>query len=198
MGKVFSFAGVPRRLWLFAVLCGAMLQGAAPAFALDPGKAFHHYVRNIWSIQHGLPQISVQAVVQDHQGYIWLATQACVARFDGVRFTTFSPETRPELPGLWTRSLLVDAGGRVWIGTYKGLAVFENGAFKRIPIADLAQFPSLDINAIVEDEGRIVVATTDGVFDLQGGKLVHRTGSPAPALPSITVAGGRCQGKVSG
>jgi len=198
MGKRHFFAVCARRLLECALLCGVMLLGAAPAFALDPGKAFHHYVRNIWSIQHGLPQISVQAVVQDHQGYIWLATQAGVARFDGVRFTTFSPETRPELPGLWTRSLMVDTHGRVWIGTYKGLAVFENGHFKRIPIADPAQFPALDINAIIEDEGHIVVATTNGVFDLTAGKLVHRAGSPAPATSLIRSADGLWIGGLGG
>ncbi|UUZ49061.1 hypothetical protein LP420_00620 [Massilia sp. B-10] len=103
-----------------------------------------------------------------------------MARFDGVRFTIYSPVTNPELPGVWTRSLMVDSGGRVWIGTYKGLAVFENGVFRTIAIADKAQYPALDINAIVEDEGRIVVGTTNGVFDVADGKLVRRAGSPAP------------------
>ncbi|UUZ54641.1 hypothetical protein LP419_00565 [Massilia sp. H-1] len=108
-----------------------------------------------------------------------------MARFDGVRFTIYSPVTNPELPGVWTRSLMVDSGGRVWIGTYKGLAVFENGVFRTIAIADKAQYPALDINAIVEDEGRIVVGTTNGVFDVADGKLVRRASSPAPTTTSL-------------
>ena len=180
-------------------VCWALLLGAClPARALDPGKAFHHYVRNVWSIQNGLPQISVQAIVQDQQGYIWVATQAGVARFDGIRFTTYSPETHPELPGVLSRSLLVDSSGRVWIGTYKGLAVFENGAFRTIPIADQAQFPALDINALVEADGTIVAATTNGVFDVTGGKLVHRAGSPAPAVSILKSADGVYVGTLGG
>jgi diguanylate cyclase (GGDEF)-like protein len=181
-----------------AALCAAALLACLPACALDPGKAFHHYVRNVWSIQQGLPQISVQAIVQDQQGYIWVATQAGLARFDGVRFTTFVPETEPALPGIWIRSLLVDSGGRVWIGTYKGLAVYENGRFRAIPVADSAQFPALDINAMVEDDGRLVAATTNGVFDLADGKLVHRAGSPSPATSLLKSADGVWIGTLGG
>lgn len=186
------------RFLIRALLWTAALGACLPALALDPGKAFHHYVRNIWSIQHGLPQISVQAIVQDHQGYIWVATQAGLARFDGVRFNIYSPETHPALPGVWTRSLMVDSGGRVWIGTYKGLAVYDNGTFTAVPSADPAQYPALDINAMVEDEGRIVVATTNGVFDVAGGKLVHRAGSPAPATALLKSADGLYIGTTGG
>src|SRR4249919_3944618 len=113
-----------------ALLCLiAGLFSGSQAVALDPAKAFNHYVINAWSIREGLPQISVQAIAQDHQGYIWVGTQSGPARFDGIRFTAFKPETTPELPGIWTRSLLVDRAGRVWIGTYKGMAVYENGVF---------------------------------------------------------------------
>jgi ligand-binding sensor domain-containing protein len=49
---------------------------APVARAVDPDKAFHHYVRNAWSIQAGLPQISVQAITQGPQGYMWVGTQS--------------------------------------------------------------------------------------------------------------------------
>ena len=187
-----------RHLLAKAALCSAALLACVPALALDPGKAFHHYVRNTWSIQQGLPQISVQSIVQDQQGYIWVATQAGLARFDGVRFTTYSPENQPALPGIWVRSLMVDSGGRVWIGTYKGMAVYDRGVFRSVPIADLKQFPALDINAMVEDEGRIVAATTNGVFDLVDGTLVHREGSPAPATSLLKSADGVWVGTLGG
>jgi diguanylate cyclase (GGDEF)-like protein len=159
----------------------AWLLACMPAWALDPDKAFNHYVINAWSIREGLPQISVQAIAQDQQGYIWVGTQAGPARFDGIRFSAFKPETTPELPGIWTRSLLVDRAGRVWIGTYKGLAVYEQGRFRRIAIADAAHYPVLDIFAMVEDAQGITAATGNGVFDVRGGQLVRRAGSPSAA-----------------
>src|SRR6187431_1867980 len=96
----------------FALLAFAGWLAALPARALDPDKAFHHYVRNAWSIQAGLPQISVQTITQDHLGYIWVGTQSGLARFDGIRFTTYKPESETELPGIWIRTLLVDKQGR--------------------------------------------------------------------------------------
>ena len=44
------------RLLLIAILI--WLFAAIPARALDPGKSFHHYVRNTWSLQQGLPSTS--------------------------------------------------------------------------------------------------------------------------------------------
>ena len=167
-------------LSLLTALVGFVL--AMPVFAVDPEKAFHHYVRSTWSIQAGLPQISVQAIAQDPKGYIWVGTQSGLARFDGVRFTTYNPETEPALPGSWIRSLLTDRKGRLWIGTYKGIAVYQAGRFSSVPIADTESFPTIDVFAMVESaEGDLIAATNSGIFDLRNGKLVHRDGSPAPA-----------------
>ena len=189
--------GVSRRLG--ALLAFLALAGAAlPAHALDPAKSFHHYVRTTWSIQSGLPQISVQAIVQDHQGFIWVATQAGVARFDGVRFTTFTPGNEPALQGIWIRSLLVDSAGRLWIGSYKGLTLYQNGVFTAIAQADPAQYPLIDVNAMVEQDGKLVVATSSGIFDLVGGKLAHRADSPAPATALLKSADGIWVGSLGG
>src|SRR5688572_3171841 len=173
-----------RRLPTFALALLALVGGllAAPARALDPDKAFHHYVRNAWSIQAGLPQISVQTITQDKLGYIWVGTQSGLARFDGIRFTTYKPDTEPELPGIWVRTLLADRQGRIWIGTYKGLAVYEDGRFRAVPAADAEQFAVLDVFALVQTpDGGIIAGTSNGVFDLRDGRLVQRPGSPMPA-----------------
>ena len=53
---------------------------ATNELALDKGFVFR-----AWSTQAGLPQNSVNAMVQTPDGYLWLATQGGLARFDGVR-----------------------------------------------------------------------------------------------------------------
>lgn len=168
------------------------------AWALDPGKAFHHYVRNAWSIQNGLPQISVQAIVQDPQGYLWVGTQSGLARFDGIRFTAFTPETEKAIPGIWTRSLLADDLGRIWIGTYKGLAVYEKGVFRTIPIADRKTYPVLDIYALLQDAHGITAATSSGVFEVRGGQLLRRADSPASAQALLPRKDGLWVGSLAG
>ena len=176
----------------------AWLGVVSPAHALDPDKAFDHYVRNAWSIQQGLPQISVQAITQDRQGYIWVGTQAGVARFDGIRFTTYKQETDPALPGNWTRTLRTDSSGRVWIGTYKGLAVYDNGVFRSVPAVDAVHYPDPDIFALVPGKNGMIAATSDGVFDVRNGKLVHRDGSPSPAQALLQRDDGLWVGSLGG
>lgn len=161
----------------FVLFCASL-----PAFALNPDKAFAHYVIDTWSIQDGLPQISALSLAQDHTGYLWIGTQSGLARFDGVRFVTYAPENVPALPGIWIRALLVDRRGRLWIGTYKGLALYEEGRFRAIPALDTTRYPSLDIFSIVErDDGGILAGTSEGVFRVSGNRLAHEVG-PAPAL----------------
>lgn len=159
----------------------ALLVGMPSARALQPDKAFAHYVIDTWSIQDGLPQISAISLAQDHTGYIWIGTQSGLARFDGVRFATHTPESEPALPGIWVRTLLVDRRGRMWVGTYKGLAVYKDGLFAHVPARESKRWPTLDINALAEQaDGTIVAATSDGVFRVQDGRLVHGAG-PKPA-----------------
>ncbi|HZV23834.1 MAG TPA: two-component regulator propeller domain-containing protein, partial [Luteimonas sp.] len=101
-------------------MLACLLLACAPAArALKPDKAFANYVLNTWSIQDGLPQISALCLAQDRTGYVWVGTQSGLARFDGVRFVSYTPEDTPALAGIWIRSLLADREGRLWIGTYQ-------------------------------------------------------------------------------
>jgi len=151
---------------------------AAPVRALDPDKSFHHYVRNAWSLQQGLPQITVQAITQDRLGYIWVGTQSGLARFDGIRFVTYTPYDTPGIPGIQIRSLYLDKAGKLWIGTYKGLAVYDGGTFSSIAVAGKNGVDVLDISDIKEVKGRLLVASNHGLYALQDGVLHRQPGSP--------------------
>ncbi|AXK71365.1 GGDEF domain-containing protein [Lysobacter sp. TY2-98] len=167
-----------RLLALVMLLIGLLLAPAARA--LEPGKAFHHYVRDDWSIQQGLPQISVLSLTQDRMGYLWVGTQSGLARFDGIEFHTYTSENTPGLPGPWIRALYTGRDGRVWIGTYKGLSVFDGRAFKAVPAPGAAA--SLDITGLAGDApGGLWVTSADGVFRLARDHLEPVAGAPKPA-----------------
>ena len=166
----------------FAVL---LMAGTGPVHALDPDKAFHHYVRNTWSIEQGLPQISALAITQDRQGYLWVGTQAGLARFDGVQFTSFNPENTPGLAGIWITDLHVDPANRLWVSTYRGISLHEGGAFRVIPVVGADAQQTLDTRDIEPlPDGRIMVAAPEGVYEATetGLELTHRLAHPANAL----------------
>lgn len=50
---------------------------------------FERYHQRHWSADSGLPQVTVTAITQDHDGFIWFATEGGLARFDGVTMTVF-------------------------------------------------------------------------------------------------------------
>jgi ligand-binding sensor domain-containing protein len=74
----------------------------------------------------------VVSLAQTPDGYLWLGTlQAGVARFDGVRFTTFDPANSPGLPRFDIQPLMVDSQGVLWVSMVGGLLThFEAGQFK--------------------------------------------------------------------
>jgi diguanylate cyclase (GGDEF)-like protein len=154
----------------------------APVFALDPDKRFHHYVKDAWSIDQGLPQISAVAIEQDHEGYLWIGTQAGLARFDGVRFTVFNPENTPQLPGPWVQSLLSDRDGTLWIGTYKGLVRYAGRRFESVP--QVGAEAGLDIRDLVQAaDGRVLASTGHGLQEVRDGVLQRVPGLPdAPSF----------------
>jgi len=101
------------------------------AFALDPRKAMSQYVHNAWSTNEGLPQDSVNAIVQTGDGYLWIATQEGLARFDGVGFTVFDSSDTRGVVGNFVYSLLADGDGSLWIGAGGVLLRYRGGTFQR-------------------------------------------------------------------
>ncbi|MDQ3286829.1 MAG: diguanylate cyclase [Pseudomonadota bacterium] len=165
---------------LLAVVLATLIlcwPGTLPA--LQPDKALHQYVRGNWSIEQGLPQISALAITQDRAGYIWVGTQAGLARFDGVRMVEYTSETAPGLPGNWVPALHLADDGRMWIGTYKGVAIYDGHVFTPVPVATGPGATSLDTRAFAQDaQGVIWVASTEGVHRVRDGRLHAVPGSP--------------------
>ena len=90
------------------------------------------YLYRVWSVESGLPQISVTAIAQDAQGFLWLGTQNGLARFDGVHFDVFNTANTPALSSNLITALHIDQQQRLWIGTVNGLMRYQQGQFTRL------------------------------------------------------------------
>src|SRR5437868_1452791 len=97
------------------------------AFGLDPSRQLTQYVHRIWQTQQGLPQGGILQIFQTREGYLWLATQTGLVRFDGVRFQG-AEDILPGTPAnLWARVAVEDQQGRLWVGSN------ESGIFRLGP-----------------------------------------------------------------
>jgi ligand-binding sensor domain-containing protein/signal transduction histidine kinase len=75
----------------------------------------------------GLSQNRVTQIVQDNEGFMWLATQQGVDRYDGYQFRMFKndPAQPKSLCGVFMLSLFKDRSGAVWMGCEYGLDRFD-------------------------------------------------------------------------
>src|SRR6476620_1030552 len=113
-----------------AALMALALLCPAEALALDPAKALTQFTHSAWLMEDGLPQNSIKAIAQTADGYLWLATQAGLVRFDGVRFTVFNTANTPALININVMALLAARDGSLWIGTYGGgVTRLKDGTF---------------------------------------------------------------------
>ncbi len=149
------------------VLSLLLIPRAAPA--LDPQVPVNHYTFRMWKVDDGLPQSSVQVMVQGPRGYLWLGTQEGLARFDGVRFTTFHRGSLPAIPGNNVTALAVGRDEAIWVGMRAAglVRMGADGTAERIggPGAETA---TLLVRSLLEDSsGTFWVGTRDrGLFRL--------------------------------
>jgi len=118
------------RLWrgCWSLLAAMTLLGCGlTSLALEPSTPLANYGSQTWVMENGLPQNTVQALVQTHDGFVWLGTEVGLVRFDGNSFQVFDRNSTPALPGNDVRCLLETRDGALWIGTSEGLARWKDG-----------------------------------------------------------------------
>jgi signal transduction histidine kinase/ligand-binding sensor domain-containing protein len=151
------------------------------AWALDPHRHVTQFGHSAWRTQDGFVNQPV-AVTQTADGYVWIATQDGLVRFDGVKFTLWSPLPGESLPSPRLSALLGARDGSLWIGTIAGLSRLKDGHL--FNYTTTARSPGISV--IAEDRARTIWVTRYRVNDGMG--------------PLCRVAGERlfCYGKQDG
>ncbi len=93
---------------------------------------------------HGLPSERVNAIAQTPDGIMWFATDSGLAKFDGRRVQSVSPENFSNKRVL---ALKTDKNGALWIGTEKGAYRFDENAFQMIRQTEDFSISSIAVSA---------------------------------------------------
>ncbi len=128
------------------------------------------------STAQGLSQGMVFDILQDREGFIWVATKNGLNRYDGYSFKIFSndPYNPNSLSSNTITKLFEDSQGRIWAGTEStGLNVYDkkSGKFFRIAhkTSDLASLSGNNIRLMEElPDGRMLVAVDGGGISIIG------------------------------
>ena len=143
----------------FAVLTAIIIGPGAPATARNVSGDVTQYGHAKWTLRDGGLPGYPRSIAQTRDGFLWLATDFGLQRFDGVRFTSWEPPPGSPLPGIAVRLLATQDGG-LWIGTDQGLARWNDGV--------LSAYRELDgeyVYALAEDRDGVVWAGTNGGRD---------------------------------
>lgn len=109
----------------------------------------------------GLPNNSVTAVMKDSFGYIWVATQDGLARYDGYRFLSYGvKEPLYRLKGNYVYTLCEDRQKRLWVGSEAGLDLIDLRTGLSVSAADLGA--TSELSTLFNSFVRSVIQTTDG------------------------------------
>jgi len=133
----------------------------------------------------GLPASDVKEIIQDHLGYIWIATINGLSRYDGYGFKNFSAvKDDPnflQLPLLTT--LFEDSLGELWIGAVGGLTKYDRSK-KTFKLYSLGKYESEEdrtffVSDIVETPDHDILFTVCdfNYFDFKYGLYVLKKDS---------------------
>ncbi len=162
------------RCWT-GLLLGAALSGqlcAAESTVIE-----RRYYFSPSSREGELAQHTVNAMLQDRAGFLWVGTQGGLHRHDGYTFTRY--ENRADdpdgLPDSFITALAEDSGGRIFVGTaQRGVARWEpaTGNFVRIAAKPEESARRNAITALRADAGEgIWIGSQFGLEHLsRGGK----------------------------
>lgn len=169
-------------------LLGLLFLTVAASSPADAGTPLSQYNCRAWKTRDGLPQASVQAVLQTRKGFLWLGTQEGLVRFDGVKFTVFDKKNTAQFRHSDTRALCEGRDGRLWVGTANGLLSYQDGIFTthfldRNPGGDF-------VSVLFEDaQGALWIGTTGGGLNrLKDGSFstyTTREGLAADVVTSV-------------
>ncbi len=162
-------------IWSVCLICLLFASSARPApLAVEFDELGYAYQR--WTSAEGLPQNTINAIIQTRDGYLWLATYGGLTRFNGSEFKVFDQATNEGLLSNRIVSLYEDPEGVLWIGhEYEGVNAYADGKFRAFTPKD--GMPSGSVQAILKDaSGTIWVGTEEGLGRWRDGRWTRFDG----------------------
>ena len=95
-------------------------------FYFIPASLFSQRKR-LFDHNEGLSNSLINQVLQDHLGFIWVATEDGLNRFDGIQYTSYNhqKDDNHSLKSNFVTALAEDREGDLWVGQINGLQIYD-------------------------------------------------------------------------
>jgi signal transduction histidine kinase/ligand-binding sensor domain-containing protein len=146
------------------------------------GPAQAQYSFNSWTADDGLPQNSINDILQTRDGYLWITTFDGLVRFDGIRFMIFNKANSPGLANNRLLTVYEHSKGDLWLATEDGFLVRRHlGSFTSYGRKD--GLPGTPIRSLYEDvDGTLLLSFDSGpTLGWTDGKILP-VSSPATSV----------------
>lgn len=129
-------------------------------------NCLHSQTRNFFSTDNGLSNSLINQIYQDSKGFIWIATEYGLNKFDGSRFTIYkhSAEDTTSINHNYVRTVFEDSSGKFYIGTINGLMLYNRAtdSFRKIKTYREGKLVNPHITSIIELHNGDIWLTTSG------------------------------------
>ncbi|WP_373523209.1 two-component regulator propeller domain-containing protein [Aquiflexum sp.] len=142
----------------------------------DLAKKETVFVRTDWDNSNGLPVNTVFRTKQDKSGFIWMATEEGLVRFDGRTFKNFDHRNTPDIQTATFNDLTLSKKGGIYAANSISLVYAEFNDLKVFTTEDLGTFR---FTAVTENStGEIFLGTQNGNLILFDGQNFKKIDSP--------------------
>ncbi|MFH1321228.1 MAG: two-component regulator propeller domain-containing protein [Bacteroidota bacterium] len=139
---------------------------------LSTVKSFaQQYNFRSYTVEDGLAQSTGNEIIQDRNGYLWIATSGGVSKFNGLSFQNIT--TLEGLINNRVLSIIEDSEGFIWLGTSEGISIINpNFSFKTntLNIINITIKNGLIGNSVraifIDTKENIWFGTTNGISKL--------------------------------
>ncbi len=126
-----------------------------------------------YTLEDGLSQVSINCLLQDKYGFIWIGTGDGLNRFDGSKFKIFKHDKQDvtTISGNNISSIQEDGNGNIWVGTLNsGLNYYnhQDDEFKRVRLNHSGIENESISDLLFENDSTLWVASqTSGLHRIQ-------------------------------
>ena len=113
MRNVYEFF---RRLLAPALVMCVLALASNSGLAEDVSDLQSKYTRTTFTIEDGLPDNTVDTILQTQNGLLWVGTESGLASFDGRTFTSVRLRIPGAAPPSAISSLVEGVNGDLWVG----------------------------------------------------------------------------------
>ena len=147
-------------------------------------EAAAQYRFDSWTTENGLPQSSVNSILQTRDGFLWLTTFGGLVRYDGLRFQVFSSSQTKGLTTSRFLNLFEARSGDLWITLEgRGITRYRDGTFTTYAAGEL---PDSQVDKTGENAaGKLLVETDGRTFVFENEKFTEI--APAMGEPTSRV-----------